>query len=80
MRVHLATVTDRRAAVIEELAPAFGLTAKEAAETPHALIGSIDEICDQLVERRARWGISYIGRSGDQLDAFATVVARLTGT
>jgi hypothetical protein len=79
-RVHLAMVTDDRAAVIEELSPAFGLTPAEAAATPHALIGSVEEICDQLVERRERWGISYLGMSGDQLDAFAPVVARLAGT
>jgi len=80
VRVHLAMVTDDREAVVEQLAPAFGLTPAEAAETPHALIGSVSEICDQLVERRERWGISYLGMSADQLDAFAPVVARLAGT
>ena len=79
-RVHLAMVTDDRDSVIEELAPGFGLSAEEATATPHALIGSVDQICDQLVERRERWGISYLGMSGDQLDAFAPIVARLAGT
>ena len=77
VRVHLAMVTDDRDSVVEELAPAFGLTADEARETPHALIGSVAQICDQLVERRERWGLSYIGLSADQLDAFAPVIARL---
>jgi len=80
VRVHLAMVTDDRQRVIEELAPAFGLAREEAGDTPHALIGSVEEICDQIVERRERWGISYLGLSGDQLDAFAPVVARLAGT
>ena len=80
VRVHLAMVTDDRTGVIDELAPAFGLTPAEAAATPHALVGSVEEICDQLVERRERWGISYVGMSGDQLDAFAPVVQRLAGT
>lgn len=80
VRVHLAMVTDDRDAVIEELAPAFGLTPAEAAETPHALIGTVEDLCDQLVERRERWGISYLGLSQDQLDPFAPVVARLAGT
>jgi probable F420-dependent oxidoreductase len=79
VRVHLAMVTDDRAGVIDELSPAFGLTPAEAAETPHALIGSVDEICDQLIERRERWGISYLGMSGDQLLPFAPIVARLAG-
>jgi probable F420-dependent oxidoreductase len=80
VRVHLAMVTDDRAGVIEELAPGFGLTRPQAEQTPHALIGSVEQICDQLVERRERWGISYLGLSGDQLDAFAPVVANLVGT
>jgi probable F420-dependent oxidoreductase len=79
-RIHLAMVTEDREAVIEELAPAFGLTPEQAAATPHALIGSVSQICDDLVERRERWGISYLGLSGDQLDAFAPVIARLAGT
>lgn len=79
-RVHLAMVTNDRAAVIDELAPAFGLTPQQAAGTPHALVGTVDEICDQLIEQRERWGISYLGMSADQLDAFAPVVARLAGT
>jgi probable F420-dependent oxidoreductase len=78
-RIHLAMVTDDRDGVLDELAPAFGLTPAEAAQTPHALIGTVDQICDQLVERRERWGISYVTLSADQLDAFAPVVARLAG-
>lgn len=80
VRVHLAMVTDDRDAVIEDLAPAFGLSPDDASATPHALIGSAEQICDQLVERRERWGISYLGLSADQLDAFAPIVARLAGT
>jgi probable F420-dependent oxidoreductase len=80
VRVHLAMVTDDRDGVIVEMAPAFGLTPAEASQTPHAIIGSVDEICDQLIERRERWGISYLGLSADQLDAFAPVIARLAGT
>jgi len=79
-RVHLAMVTDDRDGVIEQLVLAFGLTPAQAAETPHALVGTVEEICDQLVERRERWGISYLGLSHDQLDAFAPVIARLAGT
>jgi probable F420-dependent oxidoreductase len=80
VRVHLAMVTDDRDAVAQELAPAFGLTPDQARETPHALVGSVEQICDQLVERRERWGISYLGMSADQLEPFAPVIARLAGT
>ncbi len=80
VRIHLAMVTDDRDGVLAQLAPAFGLTIDEARATPHALIGSVDEICDQLVERRERWGITRIGLSQDQLLPFAPVVRRLAGT
>ncbi len=83
VRVHLAAVTAESTEaerMIEELAPGFGLTPDEARETPHALIGSVEALCDQLVERRERWGISYLGLSQDQMTAFSPVVARLAGT
>ena len=80
VRVHLAMVTDARPQAVAELAPGFGLTPEQAVGTPHALVGSVEEICAQLEERRARWGISYLGLSQDQMDAFGPVVARLAGT
>jgi probable F420-dependent oxidoreductase len=80
VRVHLAAVTDDRDGLIDQLAGGFGLTPEQARETPHALIGDVHQICDQLVERRERWGISYLGLSADQLEAFAPVIARLAGT
>jgi probable F420-dependent oxidoreductase len=80
VRVHLALVTDDRDGAVDELAPAFGLTPAQAMATPHALIGDVSQVCDQLVERRERWGISYLGLSADQLEPFAPVIARLAGT
>jgi probable F420-dependent oxidoreductase len=80
VRVHLAAVTADADALIEQLAGGFGLTPDQARETPHALIGDVSQICDQLLERRERWGISYLGLSADQLEPFAPVIARLAGT
>ena len=80
VRVHLAAVTDARDELVEELAGGFGLSPDEARSTPHALVGDVSQICDQLVERRERWGISYLGLSADQLEPFAPVIARLAGS
>jgi probable F420-dependent oxidoreductase len=77
VRVHLALVTDDRYGTIAALAGGFGLTEGQARQTPHALIGTVEQICDDLVERRERYGISTLGMSADQLDAFAPVIARL---
>jgi len=59
---------------------AFGLTPEQAVRSPHALAGTVDQIADDLVERRERWGISYIGVGLDSLHELAPVVARMAGT
>ncbi len=80
VRVHLTLVTDDRQGAAELLAAGFGLTPAQALRTPHALAGSVEEICATIVERRERFGISYLGIGLDAMDAMAPVVARLTGT
>jgi probable F420-dependent oxidoreductase len=47
--------------------------------SPHVLVGSIDQICAELQERRERHGISRITIPSQALDDFAPVVARLAG-
>jgi probable F420-dependent oxidoreductase len=80
VRVHVAAITDDRAGMAEALAPALGIAPDAALRSPHAIVGSIDEICEKLIERRERWGISYLGLSADAIDGFAPVVDRLAGT
>lgn len=78
-RIHLAVVADGADALVDDLAPQFGLSAAAARGTPHALVGSVGEVCERLEERRDRWGISMIGLSSDAIDAMADVVDRLAG-
>jgi probable F420-dependent oxidoreductase len=47
---------------------------------PGALIGTVEQMAEELVSRRARYGVSYITVMAEQVDAFAPVVARLTGS
>lgn len=79
VRIHLTMVSDDRVGVAEAVAPALGLTPAQALESPHALVGTESEIIDQLLERRERFGISYIGLSVDAVDIMAPIVAKLTG-
>jgi probable F420-dependent oxidoreductase len=79
VRVHLAMISDDRASVAAALAAGFGLTPDEALDSPHALCGSVEEIVDTLLERRARWGMSMIGLDVHALESFAPVVERLRG-
>jgi probable F420-dependent oxidoreductase len=64
-----AGVTDERAV----------LTAEEALETPYLLIGTVDEIADQLKRSRARWGFSYLTVHEPYMRTFAPVIERLRG-
>ena len=66
--------------MLQRMAANFGLSADEFAEHPHALIGSVESICDQLVERRERYGISYITFGVTAMESVAPIVERLTGT
>lgn len=79
-RVHLVAVTDDRAGLAEALAPSFGLTAEQALASPHTLCGTVDQIVDDLVARRERFGLSAVGIGLGAVDALAPVVARLAGT
>ena len=45
----------------------------------NVLIGTVDQMVDDLQARRERWDFSYCGISEPYLDAFAPVVARLAG-
>ena len=53
------------------------LTEDEILSWPQALIGTVEQIAEDIQARRERYGISYITISADALEAFAPVVARL---
>jgi len=78
--VFVAIVTDDQAGMAERVAPGFGMSPAEVLDSPHALIGSVDQIVETLQARREHYGISYVAFSGDGFDRLAPVVARLAGT
>lgn len=76
---YFTVVTDDRAGTLEKMGPMLGLEPEELGRCPHALIGSVDAICDQLEERRAEFGISYVTVGSGVATMFAPVVERLAG-
>ena len=80
VRIHLSIVTDERDEIYETLAGGFGLSADEAKGSPHALCGTVEQISEDLLERRERFGISNIGISASALDDLGPVIDRLAGT
>jgi probable F420-dependent oxidoreductase len=80
MRFFITKVTDNRMKLAEALAPTFGVSPEEALEAGSALVGSENEIIEQLHRRRERWGLSYVVIGDDNVDEFAPIVAKLAGS
>jgi probable F420-dependent oxidoreductase len=73
-------VTDDRQQVAQDFAPLFGISPEDLLEFPHALVGTVDEICESIETNRERWDASYIVVQRDAMEAMAPVVARLAGS
>lgn len=73
------TVTGNRERWIENLAEMVSLTPADVHDSPYMLAGSAEEIADDLRDYRDRWGISYFSVMADSMEAFAPVVAELSG-
>jgi len=73
-------ITDDAASIASLMAGAFETTPEEVLDSPVGLVGTIDEICETLERRRARWDMTYHVVPIEQVEAFAPVVARLAGT
>ena len=79
VRSFFVNVTDSRIAVAENIASMLGFTADAVLASPFALIGSSQQIIDDLRPRRERWGFSYVIVGPDEVEAFAPVVEELAG-
>lgn len=82
--VYTVTLTDTpvtgRERVIEELlAENPEYTAELLSTNPHTLIGTLDEVVEQLQSRRKEYGISYITVPEYNMENLAPVVAVLAG-
>lgn len=78
-RIHLAMIADDREAVAQEMAPLLGISAAEALASPHALVGTVDQVVEEVLQWRERWGFSYISIDADVMEDFAPVVEALDG-
>jgi len=79
--VQRVVVTDDRRKTAEELTRRWTqLTPDEILQSPYVLVGTIDQIVEDLQARRERWDISYYVIFEPYMDVFAPVVARLAGT
>jgi probable F420-dependent oxidoreductase len=78
--IGFAMVTDDAASIAEAMAPAFGIEPADALHVPLALLGTLDEMADELEWRRAEYQISYFSVEADCWEALGPLVSRLAGT
>ncbi len=73
------SVTENANEAIDLWARRLGMGPEDVSGNPHVLIGTVDALCDQLEERRERFGLSYLTIRDIDMDRFAPVVERLHG-
>ncbi|MGQ0823461.1 MAG: TIGR03621 family F420-dependent LLM class oxidoreductase [Actinomycetota bacterium] len=79
MRFFVAKITDDRMGLANAMAPMLGVEPEAALESGAALVGTVDEVIEQLQERREAWTLSYVVVGDENVDEFAPVVAKLAG-
>ena len=72
-------ITDDREAAAAEMTTQLPLSVEQILDAPAILIGSTDQIISTLRERRERFGVSNIVIIEPMMEAFAPVVAALSG-
>jgi probable F420-dependent oxidoreductase len=75
-----AAISDDARGVASMIGGTMGLEADDTLASGMFLIGTVDEVCDMLQQRREDWGVSYNVFGEDEVEAFAPVVSRLVGT
>lgn len=77
--IFIAAVTDHPQPVAQQMGSRLGLTAEQTLECFHILVGSVDQIVEELQKRRELFGVSCIEVREPHMEALAPVVARLAG-
>ncbi len=72
-------VTDDRAAAAEKAAQWRKIPVNQVLDSPHAFIGTVEQICADLQRRREQFAISYIALPEMFAEPFAAVVAQMAG-
>jgi probable F420-dependent oxidoreductase len=79
VRAFFVNVTNERQSAVSKIAGLIGVDDAMITNSPFALIGSPDNIVEDLLARRERWGFSYVIVGAQDVDSFAPVVAALRG-
>jgi probable F420-dependent oxidoreductase len=74
---HVEITADRRGAAERTARMAPGLTPEDVLVAPYALVGTLDELVDELLEHRARWGFASYAVRAQAIDDAARLIERL---
>jgi probable F420-dependent oxidoreductase len=77
---YFISVEGRSEITAESVVARTGMELAELKRFPHAAVGSVEEICEELERRREEYGFSYITVGDAHLDAYLPIVERLAGT
>jgi probable F420-dependent oxidoreductase len=78
--IQAVVVSDQRTPAADQLASRYRVDRGVVLESPYVLLGTTDEICETIRQRRERYGISYLTVFERDVEVFAPVVERLAGT
>lgn len=78
--IFLVNMTDDRDSVASAMAMGIGSQPADILDMPHFLIGTADELVEDLQRRRDRYGISFVIVPGEVAEQFAPIVDKLAGT
>ena len=76
---YLTVVTDKQTETAQSFSDMLGMSEEEILSFPHALIGSVDYICEELEKRRELYGISYISFPDNAAESAIPIVEKLSG-
>ena len=80
IRTFMVNITDQRTDAMDKIAGAIGVEPSMIEASPFALVGSTQQLVEDLLARRERWGFSYVIVGAEDIESFAPVVAALSGT
>ena len=80
MIMYEVVITEDRHQIARLLAGRFKTTDDQVLTLPHCLIGTLDQISEDLQTLREQYGISYIAVFDKHSETFAPVIARLAGS
>jgi probable F420-dependent oxidoreductase len=77
--IFIVVNTEHAQGVAQQMGSRLGLTAEQTLDCLHILVGSVEQMVEELQKRRELFGISCIEVVEAHMETFAPVVARLAG-